>query len=92
MLVLFLPGPSGICAGLWLCRGHEAAQRGGPGLPRRRQAAGGDTEGRHHPLQRLRDRRIGRQRRRLVLPEIDVAARQLLKVRRLKVRLRGVAR
>src|SRR3546814_19839379 len=55
------------------------------GRPHRRQPAGGDAQGGHHLLQRFRKFRIGRQRRDLVLPEVDVAPSQIVKVRAIQV-------
>jgi hypothetical protein len=67
---------------------HDTAEGGRPGRPRRRQAAGSHAQGRHHLLHGLRERRIGRQRRHLILPEVDVAARQILQIRGFRVLLR----
>src|SRR3546814_10412632 len=59
-------------------RREEAAEGGGPGRPCRRQTACGTPEPGHRLLHGLGKLRIGGQRCHLVLPEIDVAPRQIL--------------
>jgi hypothetical protein len=73
-------------AGARLGRRHNAGHGGRPGRHHGRQAAGGHPHGGHDFLQGLGEGGVGRQRRHLVLPEIDIAPRQIVQIRWLAFR------
>src|SRR3546814_7281418 len=79
MALLFFPDSGGPR------RREEAAEGGGPGRPCRRQTACGTPEPGHRLLHGLGKLRIGGQRCHLVLPEIDVAPRQILQIRAVRI-------